>query len=89
MSLDFTDNAVDALTFMSRLPTRNVIYSTGISACSPKSYLKQIRLASFNKDRGVVGNVFIWTLDKTTSFNAYYHAGARGIMTNRVPGLVK
>ncbi|CAL4163046.1 unnamed protein product [Meganyctiphanes norvegica] len=77
------------IVYMKSLLYPNIIYTTGISSCIPKTFFEDISLASHNKAKGVVSNVFIWTIDILNSFELYYESGARGIITNSVPLLVE
>ena len=74
---------------MVNLPTRNIIFAAGESACSPRGFKKEICLGGVNRDRGVLSNVIAWTVDKESSFESYFNHGARGIITNRVPDLIR
>ena len=74
---------------MLTLPTRNIIFAAGESACSPNGYYDEICLAGVNRDQGVLSNVIAWTVDKESSFEKYFKLGARGIITNRVPDLLR
>jgi len=62
--------------------TDNRVYGTGVSACSPATYYDAILTGSANQKSGVVGSVYIWTIDKQSSMEQYIRAGALGIMTN-------
>lgn len=65
--------------------TSNRVYGTGISACSAGQYYDAITLGNANQRQGVVGSVYIWTIDKAGSMKQYIRSGALGIMTNH-PG---
>jgi glycerophosphoryl diester phosphodiesterase len=64
------------------LPSKNRVYGTGISACGPGTYYKAILTGAVNQHAGVVGLVYIWTLDKKESMDDYIKSGATGVMTN-------
>ena len=89
VSLDTSNIATSAIEFMLTLPTRNIIFAAGESACSPNGYYDEICLAGVNRDQGVLSNVIAWTVDKESSFEKYFKLGARGIITNRVPDLLR
>ncbi|MCW8931711.1 MAG: hypothetical protein OQL19_15945 [Gammaproteobacteria bacterium] len=62
--------------------TNNRVYGTGISACAASQYYGAILLGRANQQRGVVGSVYIWTIDKSSSMEQYIRSGTLGIMTN-------
>jgi glycerophosphoryl diester phosphodiesterase len=62
--------------------TNNRVYGTGISACLPKQYYDAILLGTVNRQNGVVGTVYTWTIDKSSSMEQYIRKGALGIITN-------
>lgn len=76
------DNASGVLDKLVTLPSNNRVYGTGISACSPASYHGAILTGVSNKNAGVVGLVYIWTLDRDSSIDGYILNGATGVMTN-------
>jgi hypothetical protein len=67
------------------LPTNNLAYGTGLTACSPNKYHEAIKKGVANERAGVIGLTYIWTIDKESSMKAYLDDGARGIITNE-PG---
>ena len=72
--------------------TINRIYGTGISACSSSQYFEAILLGRANQQSGVVGSVYVWTIDKSSSMKQYIRSGTLGIMTNhpsRLSDIVK
>jgi glycerophosphoryl diester phosphodiesterase len=60
----------------------NRVYGTGVSACSPTQYSSAIALAVKNRNAGVSGLVYTWTIDKTSSINQYLDLKLDGIITN-------
>jgi hypothetical protein len=65
-----------------KLPTKNRAYGVGISACLAGNYYKEIQVAVANKLAGVVGLVYIWTIDKEESMERYVALNVGGIMSN-------
>ncbi len=86
-TLDFESGAGSTIDFLRGLNYSNIVYSTGVSACSPNTYYSEIVAAARNKFSNLVSNVFIWTLDADSSFQKYYDFGARGIVTNKPAAL--
>ena len=72
----------DVLAALDRLPSANLVYGTGISACVPKQFWNAILLSEMNRRAGVLGFNYIWTVDKTETALEYLEKGAGGIMTN-------
>lgn len=75
-------DAVGVLQKLTTLSSPQIVYGTGISACAPGTYYDQIALAAANRDAGVIGSVYIWTIDKDASASSYLTKGANGIMSN-------
>ena len=77
------DNIESTLEKLHTLPTQNIVYGTGISACALKSSISDstVEQAFINKVRGVAGMAYIWTIDKTSSMESYLPY-VQGIMTN-------
>ena len=77
------NNIVATLQKLHTLPTKNIVYGTGISACGLRSSIKDstVQLAFINKVKGVAGLAYIWTIDKTSSMR-HYLPHVQGIMTN-------
>jgi len=67
------------------VPSRNVVYGTGRSACSSRQYYNTILIGAANKAAGVIGLNYTWTIDEESSMEKYIRSGAQGIITN-VPG---
>ncbi|XP_053404444.1 dermonecrotic toxin LdSicTox-alphaIB3b-like [Mercenaria mercenaria] len=81
------DNIVETLQKLHTLPTRNIVYGTGISACSPKQIKDStMQLAAANKAKGVTGLTYVWTIDEesTIEHNLQY---VQGVLSN-YPGIV-
>lgn len=74
--------ALDVLDALVRLPSKNRVYGTGISACWFGNYHEAILTGAVNQHAGVVGLVYIWTLDKEKSMEGYMKDAATGVMTN-------
>lgn len=68
---------------LSRL-TKNRIYSTGSSACSPLTYDSAINSGINGKNLGENGITIIWNFDLEFNIQKYIDRGVQGIMTNRV-----
>jgi glycerophosphoryl diester phosphodiesterase len=81
------DRTVETITKLTTLPSRQRVYGTGISACSPKQFHDAIALGALNRAAGVIGLDYIWTIDKSSSMRDYLRAGAHGVMTNDPPAL--
>ena len=82
------DNIEATLREMHTLPTRNIVYGTGISPCSPK-YIKDstMKKAAMNKAKGVTGLTYLWTVDAKSTIlrNLPY---IQGVLSN-YPGMVE
>jgi hypothetical protein len=63
-------------------PNPNRVYGTGISACSPTQYYGAVERAVRNRNAGVVGFAYTWTLDAASSITQYVQRGIDGIITN-------
>lgn len=57
-TLDDADSVIDSLKFLSNLTSSNIIYSKGISICSPKKFHTEISVAAKNRAIGALSNVF-------------------------------
>ena len=77
------NNIVETLRKLHTLPTSHIVYGTGISACAPRSSIKDstLKLAALNKASGISGLTYIWTLDKDSSMK-HYLPYVQGLMTN-------
>ncbi len=70
--------------------TKNRVYGTGIHTCSLfGDFQEAIQLASMNQLRGVIGSVYVWTVDDESSMERYISSGAFGIITNHPSRLSK
>lgn len=81
------DNIVNTLTTLHTLPTMNIVYGTGISACSPQQMkTSTMELAAANKAKGVIGLAYLWTVDSKSTIldNLPY---VQGVLSN-YPGQV-
>ncbi|KAJ2987589.1 hypothetical protein HDV02_006045, partial [Globomyces sp. JEL0801] len=66
---------------LKQLDTKNIAYSTGISACAPGTYEDAIK-GSISKN--AYAGIGIWTIDKESSMKDYVNYGVTSIMTNRI-----
>ena len=70
----------------------NIVYSAGVSACSPASYADEVKSAKTYYDQNKIAGNFTWTLDKQSSIDKSYGLGFTGILSNygeRVSNYVK
>jgi hypothetical protein len=74
---------------LTTLESKNIVYGNGYTACLPKSFDSAIQNAVANRNAGVIGLVFIWTLDKETSMANYIQRGVDAIITNYPSKLAK
>ena len=72
-----------------RLPTKNIVYGTGITSLAAATYYDQMDWAAYTRDRGGLGLTYIWTIDSRKSMVKYLRHGVDGIMTNRPSTLKK
>jgi hypothetical protein len=72
---------------LKNLPSANVVYGTGITACSKGSFKGKIETAARNEKQGMIGFVYIWTIDSNNHAESYLTEGANGVITNR-PGVM-
>jgi hypothetical protein len=81
-----TKSVMDTVGTLSKLGTKNLIYSVGQSACSKKTFNAQIKQA-------VATGSFLfaihWTFDSDSGLETQVEEGVRGIMTNYPGDLVK
>ena len=82
ITYDMFDTTVQAIKTMVKLEYPNKIFSIGLTACSPNQYYWDTTLGAVNKAKGLLSDVFAWTVDSQVSWEEYYIAGARGIITN-------
>lgn len=88
-TIDQANEVVPTLQSMiDTIPSANRVYGTGSSACLPTQFLSGVALAAKNVKAGVIGLVYNWTIDKTSSMEQYLASGANGIMTNDPKALV-
>lgn len=80
---------VPTLQKLTTLSSPRIVYGTGISACAPGDYGNQIVLGAVNRNAGVIGFVYIWTIEKTDNAWLYVEFGANGVMTNTPDKMVK
>lgn len=73
-------NAQGVWNALSKLGTKNIAYSTGISVCSPGTYHSAIE---YSLDRKAYADVGIWTIDLESSMKNYIETGVGFILTNR------
>jgi hypothetical protein len=62
--------------------SKNLVFGTGVSACAIENFEAAISTAAANRDNGVIGLVYIWTIDKASSMANYIKKGANAMMTN-------
>jgi glycerophosphoryl diester phosphodiesterase len=86
-AIDGRNKVSKVLETLRKLPSANVVYGTGISACSKGSFKGKIETAAYNEKKGVIGFVYIWTIDNNNHAESYLIEGANGVITNR-PGLM-
>lgn len=84
ITMDFmTGQATTAITKLREIvPGWRAVYSVGISICSSKTFYDEISTAVAELKKGNVAEVFIWTLDATSSIKDYISRGVTGILTN-------
>ncbi|XP_053404446.1 dermonecrotic toxin LamSicTox-alphaIV1ii-like [Mercenaria mercenaria] len=80
------ENVEKALRKLHTLPTRNIVYGTGLTACLPMRVKDTLQLAAVNKAKGVTGLTYVWTIDKYSSIkeNLPY---VQAVLSN-YPGIV-
>lgn len=83
------EDAACTLMTLAGLASKNRVFGTGISACAAGDFIPAIRTAAANRDAGVAGLVYVWTLDKKDSMRKYIDNGADGILTNLPGNLVE
>ena len=88
LTYDMFDTTLGALKTMIELPYPNKIFSIGLSACSPTQYYWDTTIAAVNKAKGLLSDVVAWTVDSEASWEEYYIAGARGMITNFVHNML-
>jgi glycerophosphoryl diester phosphodiesterase len=71
------------------LPSANIVYGTGESACSPSQFWDSILLGEVNRRAGVIGFNYVWTIDKSTTAAEYLDKGAGAIITNDPAEIVR
>jgi glycerophosphoryl diester phosphodiesterase len=76
------ENASCTLKTLARLPSKNRVFGTGVSACATGNFTDAIKMAATNRDAGVAGLVYVWTLDAESSMKHYIQSGVDGILTN-------
>nr|CAH0107836.1 unnamed protein product [Daphnia galeata] len=79
------DHAYKVLDDSLQLPTNNIVYSTGITACLPIVFTVLSETVS-RKKNAAVG---IWTVDQEYSMRSYLDIGVDFILTNRPKRAVK
>ena len=71
-----------SLALMQELPTRNIIFGTGASSCSPRAHSQTtLDEARKNKDNGTISMAYTWTDDKTSTIK-HDLKYVQGIITN-------
>lgn len=88
ITYDMFDTTLGALRTMINLDYPNKMFSIGLTACSPTQYYWDTSLAAVNKARGLISDVIAWTVDSEASWEEYYIAGARGMITNFVHNML-
>lgn len=89
LTMDMFEETVPAVKYMVKLPYPRKMFSIGLTACSPNQYHWDTTLAAVNKARGLLDDVIAWTVDSETSWEEYYIAGARGMITNFVHDMLE
>lgn len=80
------DNAEKVWDHSLQLGTNNVVYTTGITSCLPKTFYNAIQFSFETKAYVSVG---IWTIDQKSSIQSYLNAGVNFILTNRPKAAVE
>ena len=75
-----TGSAKEVWDTLSKLDTKNIAYSTGISVCTPRTFQSAIE---FSLDKKAYAGVGIWTIDLESSMKDYIETGVDFILTNR------
>lgn len=88
ITYDMFDETLQALRTMVKLPYPNKIFSIGLTACSPTQYYWDTTIAAVNKAKGLLSDVVAWTVDSESSWEEYYIAGARGMITNFIHNML-
>ena len=72
----------ESLSVMQTLPTRNIIFGTGASSCSPGDHSQAtLELARSNKQSGTISMAYTWTDDATSTIRNDLNY-VQGIITN-------
>jgi hypothetical protein len=88
-TIDQANDVVPTLQkLIDQVPSTNRVYGTGSSACSPAQYYDGVALAAKNVKAGVIGLVYNWTIDSTSTMERDLASGTNGIMTNDPKALV-
>ena len=82
VTYDMFDTTFAAIHRMVKLDYPNKMFSIGLTACSPNQYYWDTTVGAVNKAHGYLDEVIAWTVDSESSWEEYYIAGARGIITN-------
>ena len=80
------DNAEKVWDHSLQLGTKNLVYTTGITSCLPKTFYNAIQYSLETKAYVSVG---IWTIDQKSSMKSYLNAGVNFILTNRPKAAVE
>jgi hypothetical protein len=92
-SIDMEKNNIGgALRELHKLSSRNIVYGTGISSCSPIQIQQgTMEVATLNKARRVSGLTYLWTIDATSTLkkNLPYIEGVLSNYPGWVYGILK
>jgi glycerophosphoryl diester phosphodiesterase len=81
-AIDGQTDVKKVLKKLTTLSSANIVFGTGITACMFGNFETPIAQAALNESKGVIGFVYIWTIDNRDSAFSYLRAGANGVMTN-------
>jgi glycerophosphoryl diester phosphodiesterase len=81
-AIDGRNKVSRVLETLKKLSSANVVYGTGITACVKRGFKGNIATAARYEKAGMIGFVYIWTIDNKDSADSYLREGANGVITN-------
>ncbi|MFO0663897.1 MAG: hypothetical protein U0174_08100 [Polyangiaceae bacterium] len=86
---DSGEDAANALSILTQLPTRNRAFGTGITSCFANNFEAAISTGDQNEDNYTSALTYLWTIDSEKSMNQYLsRTRPRAILTNK-PALLR
>lgn len=83
------ENAANALSILTQLPSRNRAFGAGITSCWSGDFEPAISTGDLNEDNNSSALTYLWTIDSESSMRTYLErTRPRAIITNR-PALLK